>query len=86
MSPLCDRNTDVDIAKSQVGFFKFICLPFYAAVADLVDPNMQPIKRLQDNLRFWQGKKASEKIERVRRVSRDNIQLRRMSGDNLGHK
>ena len=29
VSPLCDRQTDVDVAKSQVGFFSFICMPFY---------------------------------------------------------
>ena len=29
------------MAKSQVGFFSFICLPFFAVVADLVDPDWQ---------------------------------------------
>ena len=33
VSPLCDRQTDVDVAKSQVGFFSFICMPFYTVVA-----------------------------------------------------
>ncbi|KAH8054773.1 3',5'-cyclic-nucleotide phosphodiesterase [Aureococcus anophagefferens] len=29
VSPLCDRAKDVDVARSQIGFFKFVCLPFY---------------------------------------------------------
>ena len=35
VSPLCDRQTDVDVAKSQVGFFSFICMPFYTVVASV---------------------------------------------------
>ena len=53
LSPLCDRQTDMDVAQSQVGFFKFICLPFYSVVADLVDPNMLPWLRMQANLQTW---------------------------------
>jgi len=53
LSPLCDRQTDMDVAQSQVGFFKFICLPFYSVVADLVDPNMLPWLRVQANLQTW---------------------------------
>jgi hypothetical protein len=53
LSPLCDRQTDMDVAQSQVGFFKFICMPFYSVVADLVDPNMLPWLRVQANLQTW---------------------------------
>ena len=56
ISPLCDRQTDVDVAKSQVGFFSFICMPFYTVVADLVDPDILPLSRLKQNLRYWQTK------------------------------
>ena len=59
VSPLCDREKDVDVAKSQVGFFSFICLPFFAVVADLVDPDWQQLSRLRQNLRYWQNKKNS---------------------------
>ena len=31
ISPLCDREKDQNIAKSQIGFFKFVCIPFYEA-------------------------------------------------------
>ena len=31
-SPLCNRATDTNIPASQLGFFKFICIPFYALV------------------------------------------------------
>jgi len=61
VSPLCDREKDVDVAKSQVGFFSFICLPFFAVVADLVDPDWQLLARLRQNLRYWQNKKNAER-------------------------
>ena len=63
VSPLCDRQTDVDVAKSQVGFFSFICMPFYTVVADLVDPDILPLSRLKQNLRYWQTKKHARRWE-----------------------
>ena len=42
ISALCDRRTDTNIAKSQLGFLRYIGLPFYSAVADLIDPQMIP--------------------------------------------
>jgi hypothetical protein len=42
ISALCDRSTDTNIAKSQLGFLRYIGLPFYSAVADLIDPQMTP--------------------------------------------
>jgi len=53
ISPLCDREADHNIAKSQVGFFQFICIPFFSTVADLVDPEMPPYKQLQENFHQW---------------------------------
>jgi hypothetical protein len=69
ISPLCDRQTDVDVAKSQVGFFSFICMPFYAVVADLVDPDMLPLSRLKQNLRYWQTKKHARRWEAQARLA-----------------
>ena len=37
ISPLCDKERDCDVAKSQEGFFAFVCAPFYEVLADLVD-------------------------------------------------
>ena len=54
VSPLCDRTTDTDVPKSQIGFFKFVCVPFYSVVADLIDPTMLPWLRVQANLQTWQ--------------------------------
>ena len=54
LSPLCDRQADTDVPKSQIGFFKFVCIPFYSVVADLVDPAMLPWLRVQANLQTWQ--------------------------------
>ena len=42
ISRLCDRRVDTNVAKTQLGFFRYICLPFYTAVADLIDPQMTP--------------------------------------------
>ena len=53
ISPLCDRINDQDIAKSQVGFFQFVCLPFFEQVADLVDPEMVPFAQLKQNFQAW---------------------------------
>jgi hypothetical protein len=74
VSPLCDRSTDTNVAKSQCGFFKyvthsnlrvshrcivrgcryrFVCNPFYEAVADLVDPGGQPFARVAANYAHW---------------------------------
>ena len=36
ISPLCNRKTDTNIPSYQLGFFKFVCNPFFALVADLV--------------------------------------------------
>ena len=54
ISPLCDRDADKNIAKSQLGFFKFICNPFFQVVADLVDPRMAQYAQLQENYASWQ--------------------------------
>jgi len=61
ISPLCDRQADQNIAKSQVGFFQFICIPFFSMVADLVDPDMPPYLQLQENFRQWQKLLEDEK-------------------------
>ena len=61
--PACARGTGVpaQVAKSQIGFFKFICLPFYDLVADLVDPSMQPHYQLLLNRDTWQAQLDSTK-------------------------
>jgi len=53
VSPLCDRVKDSNVPMSQIGFFEYICVPFYSIVADLVDPTMLPWVRVQANLQSW---------------------------------
>ena len=53
VSFLCDREKDTNIPTQQLGYFKFACMPFYSLVADLVDPNMLPLRRLNENLFQW---------------------------------
>ena len=59
VSPLCDREVDTDLAGSQLGFFQFICNPFYELMADLVDPNMPPYAQLKSNFATWKEKHQS---------------------------
>ena len=54
VSPLCDRDKDRNIPKSQIGFFRFICMPLFSVVADLVDPQMVPWQRMKANLAEWE--------------------------------
>lgn len=53
VSALCNRWTDTNIPKMQVGYIKFICMPFFNLVADLVDPFAVPHKRLNENFFTW---------------------------------
>ena len=53
LSPLCDRVKDNNVAKSQLGFLNYICIPFYSIVADLISPDMPPWERLKENLAHW---------------------------------
>ena len=53
VSPLCDRERDSSIAKSQVGFFKFICVPFYELLLDLAGPALEPVPYMQKNHKHW---------------------------------
>ena len=54
LSPLCDRYTGSNVPESQIGFFIYICVPFYSIVADLIDPTMLPWLRVQENLHSWE--------------------------------
>jgi len=58
ISPLCDREKDVNIPKQQIGFFQFVCNPFFRAVAQLVDPQMKPYHRLLEN--HWEWHRQTE--------------------------
>ena len=62
VSPLCDRDSpeSQSLGKSQVGFLSFVCLPFYRAVADLVDPEMGQLRQLESNLATWQREVSSK--------------------------
>eukprot|EP00900_Chrysochromulina_parva_P024152 jgi/Chrpa1/6370/Chrysochromulina_OHIO_Genome00016442-RA len=61
VSPLCDRDKDSNVPESQIGFFKYICVPFYSIVADLIDPTMLPWLRVEANLQAWGEELEAEK-------------------------
>jgi len=75
-SPLCDRERDLNIAQSQMGFFQFICSPFLKVVADLLEPEMEPHAQLQANFKQWQLRREAESFA----VKQAKESLRR-SGD-----
>ena len=53
VGPLCDRSSDSNIPKSQGGFFKFVCKPFFTAVAELLDPKAPFMMQLDENDAQW---------------------------------
>ncbi|KAL1516026.1 hypothetical protein AB1Y20_002639 [Prymnesium parvum] len=82
ISPLCDRLKDTNVAKSQIGFFRFLCIPFYSAIADLVDPHMLPFSRIKENFRAWQLDCVQHSVNatyEVQEKQRTSFVLRRMA-------
>lgn len=81
ISPLCDREAEgsaMALAKSQVGFFSYVCTPFYAAIADLVDPHMEPYAQLLANQNEWavrveRANKLEPKLEQDGRTTRRRL-------------
>lgn len=51
-SPLNDRDT-AKKPKSQIGFYNFICLPLYTAVANIVPELQVNVDSLKSNLEHW---------------------------------
>mmetsp|Transcript_3927 Transcript_3927/g.11636 ORF Transcript_3927/g.11636 Transcript_3927/m.11636 type:complete len:386 (+) Transcript_3927:325-1482(+) len=71
VSPLCDRVKDASPAKSQVGFLKFVCMPFYEMLGEIAAPSFPPILMLHDNMQHWVDESAREHaLESSHRVSR----------------
>ena len=59
---------DTDVVKSQIGFLQFVCIPYYKALADLVQPRMEPYRNCQEN--FWQWHKRRQLQENARQQAR----------------
>jgi hypothetical protein len=63
ISWLCDRERDVDVAKSQIGFMQVVCMPFLKVLADLVaGPGMEPYINAQENFWQWHAAHNEEKL------------------------
>jgi len=75
VSPLCSRETDNNIAKSQIGFFQFICSPFFEVVGDLVDPAMPPLQQMHSNFAEWKRQVEGTK----EKIDGDSFSFRRQS-------
>jgi 3',5'-cyclic-nucleotide phosphodiesterase len=58
-SPLNDRDA-ANKPKSQIGFYNFICLPLYTAVARLYPPLMANVDSIQQNLATWKDLVAKQ--------------------------
>jgi len=76
ISALCDRRKDTNIARSQIGFFRYVLLPFYSAVADLIDPLMLPLTRFHDNFRAWQLQNMEQSAQSVTDTAKAVNELR----------
>jgi 3',5'-cyclic-nucleotide phosphodiesterase len=59
-SPLNDRDT-ANKPKSQIGFYTFICLPLYTAVAKLYPPLEVQVDSVKANLEKWKELAAARK-------------------------
>ncbi|OHT11468.1 3'5'-cyclic nucleotide phosphodiesterase family protein [Tritrichomonas foetus] len=53
-SPLNDRDNS-DKPKSQIGFYNFICIPLYNAVAKMFTELTVNVESLKSNLETWKG-------------------------------
>lgn len=69
VSPLCDRDADNNIPKSQGGFFQFVCVPFYEAVADLVAPKATFLEQMRSNRDRWKSMLTEQEAKQEEPVS-----------------
>jgi hypothetical protein len=55
ISPFCDRAKDTDLAKSQQGFLKYVCRPFFVVVKRVLPTafSAAAVERLDANLSMW---------------------------------
>jgi 3',5'-cyclic-nucleotide phosphodiesterase len=58
-SPLNDRNNS-NKPKSQIGFYNFICIPLYAAVAKAYPPLQVNLASVKSNLEVWKEQAAAQ--------------------------
>jgi hypothetical protein len=59
VSPMCDRNT-TDRNDSQIGFIKFIIMPTYELLSELIpESSLSILPILKENLKYWEDRKAS---------------------------
>ena len=65
ISALCNREKDTNVPKSQIGFFNFVCLPFFTAVARAL-PASETVgaHACQANFEHWQAKLAANRALR----------------------
>jgi hypothetical protein len=58
-SPLNDRE-NANKPKSQIGFYNFICIPLYQAVARAFPPLEVNLRSVRTNLEVWKGLAAGD--------------------------
>ncbi len=58
VSPLCDRQRDTNLPKNQLGFFEFLCYPFYKAVARVLPAAEVLLEPLEENFDEWRERHA----------------------------
>ena len=76
---LCNRETDCDVPKAQVGFFRFVCLPFFRAVGELVGQHLPPFVQLRANFDHWQQQVAAGVIDAWSKAAGTRVGAQRLS-------
>ena len=67
ISPLCDRNSEVDsnLAENQINFLNFICFPFYKAACRVVPGADSRLRCLEANYNEWRRRAAEARGDKV---------------------
>ena len=68
VSPLCDRHKDTNLPKNQLGFFEFLCFPFYKAVARVMPGAEELLPRLEANFDEWKRRRQAQLDAEVAKI------------------
>lgn len=85
VSMYCDRQT-TDVAKSQIGFIKNICLPLYEVWCKYLDSQVLEktvLEQMKNNLAYWEKKKKKRIGTEINKIEGFTaIQVKRRQSEN----
>ncbi|KAL1508235.1 hypothetical protein AB1Y20_004352 [Prymnesium parvum] len=65
ISPLCDRETDTNLSKSQRGFLEFVVMPFYNNVNRILPLHDWAVENLRNNFQRWENYPGRSQVSPV---------------------